>query len=76
VTLGLQAVARGSEQALGFVKALADRPEFDQVFLQDLREEEGGLSCRYAMTYLPEAGPPPSPAAPAPGAAAEGEADP
>jgi Tfp pilus assembly protein PilN len=53
VKLELEAVTRSPERGVAFVKALADRPDFDQVFLQSLTAGEGGFVCRYTMDYKP-----------------------
>ena len=62
VELGLDAVARSAGQAVAFVKALEDRPEFEDVFVLQIDEDKDGARCRYKMTYFPEAAPLPSPA--------------
>jgi hypothetical protein len=55
--LGLDAVARDATDAVALVKALEDRPEFEQVFLLSLSEAKEGARCRYQMLYLPAAEP-------------------
>ena len=57
IQLSLDAVARNAEHAVAFVKALEDRPEFEDVFVLQIDEEKEGARCRYKMTYLPDAPP-------------------
>jgi Tfp pilus assembly protein PilN len=58
IQLSLDAVARSAEHAVAFVKALEDRPEFEDVFVLQIDEEREGARCRYKMTYLPDAASP------------------
>ena len=60
--LSLEAVARSSNHAVALVKALEDRPEFEDVFVLQIDEGKDGARCRYQMTYLPDAASPPPPA--------------
>ena len=62
IQLSLDAVARSSDHAVALVKALEDRPDFDDVFVLQIDEEKEGARCRFKMTYLPDAAPLPSPA--------------
>jgi len=62
IELSLEAVARSAEDAVKLVKALEDRPEFEEVFVLQIDAEKEGTRCRYKMTYLPEAASSPSPA--------------
>jgi hypothetical protein len=57
ITLNLDAVARTPDHAVSLVKALEDRPEFEDVFVLQIDEEKDGARCRYKMTYLPDAAP-------------------
>ena len=60
--LGIDAMARSADRAVAFVKALEDRPEFEDVFVLQIDEEKEGARCRYKMTYLLDAAPLASPA--------------
>jgi Tfp pilus assembly protein PilN len=64
IELNLEAVARSAKDAVAFVKALEDRPEFEDVFVLQIDEDKDGARCRYRMAYFPEAAPlaPPAPA--------------
>jgi Tfp pilus assembly protein PilN len=53
VKLSLQAMARNSEQGFAFVKALEDRPEFEDVLPTTKTQTEKGVSFAYTMRYLP-----------------------
>jgi hypothetical protein len=57
IQLSLEAVARNPDHAVSLVKALEDRPEFEDVFVLQIDEDKDGARCRYKMTYLPEAAP-------------------
>lgn len=64
-SLSLDAVARSAEDAVPLVKVLEERPEFEDVFLEQIGEGANDVKCRYRMTYLPDvpaAAAPPSPA--------------
>ncbi len=54
-TLSLEAVARNASDAVPLVKTLEDRPELEDVFLVQIGEGSTDVSCRYEMTYRPEA---------------------
>jgi len=76
-SLSLEAVARSAEDAVPLVKILEDRPEFEDVFLEQIGEGSSDVSCRYRMTYRPEASAAPSSGAgPALASAAGPEAGP
>ena len=63
IQLSLDAMARSADHAVALVKALEDRPEFEDVFVLQIDEEKEGARCRFKMTYLPDATPLPAPAA-------------
>lgn len=64
VRLDVSAVVRSSEDGLGFVHALEERPEFAEVYPLSVNEKADGIEFRYSMRYLPrsEAGAAPAPA--------------
>ena len=62
--LELQAMARSKEDAIAYVTALEERPEFERVFLLSVAEATDGIACSYSMVYraaLAGAEPAPSP---------------
>jgi Tfp pilus assembly protein PilN len=59
--LVLEAVTREGEDAVALVKALEDRPEFEEVFLRRLDEDREGMRSSYEMTYRAPAGETPVP---------------
>lgn len=78
-SLTLEAVARTAEDAVPLVKVLEDRPEFEDVFLEQIGEGSSDVSCRYRLTYLPDvpgAAAPPVPPSPALARALGAEAGP
>ncbi|HET9314526.1 MAG TPA: PilN domain-containing protein, partial [Vicinamibacteria bacterium] len=65
-SLRITAVARTVDDALEFMRALEDRPEFEQVWPNSRGSGEGGFEYQYEMQYLPPerkggAAPAPSP---------------
>jgi hypothetical protein len=68
--LQIQASARTTADALKYVKALEDRPEFESVFPLSLAEDRGEVTCSYSMVYraeLARSEPGPAPEAEGPG---------
>lgn len=53
--LSLDAVVRRAPDAVPLVNVLEERPEFEDVFLEAIGEGSSEVSCRYRMTYLPDA---------------------
>lgn len=74
-TLSLEAVVRSADDAVPLVKALEDRPEFEEVFLAQIGEGSTDVACRYEMIYRPEAAAPAA-AGPAVARAASSEVGP
>jgi Tfp pilus assembly protein PilN len=68
--VALDAVVRSADDAVPLVKALEDRPEFEEVFLIGIEEGSSDVSCRYEMVYRPEAALPATPGAAVASAAA------
>ena len=67
ITLRLTAVARTVDEALEFMRALEERPEFANVWPTSRGSGQEGFDYQYEMTYLPQprkvaASPAPSPA--------------
>jgi hypothetical protein len=53
--LSLEVVVRTADDAVPLVKALEDRPEFEEVFLAQIGEGSTDVTCHYEMLYRPEA---------------------
>jgi Fimbrial assembly protein (PilN) len=73
VTLRLSAVARTVDEALEFMHALEERPEFQEVWPNSRGSSEEGFQYQYEMQYLPperKAGASPAPS-PVPASSAE-----
>jgi Tfp pilus assembly protein PilN len=73
VTLRISVLARTFEEALAFMRALEERPEFEEVWPTSRGSTEAGLDYQYEMVYLPQprkAGASPAPS-PAPAASVE-----
>jgi hypothetical protein len=70
--LELEALARSADEGFGLVKALEDRPEFEEVYplSKDERQDGSEVRFRYAMRYKPSAVPFPVAGAQAPADAA------
>jgi Tfp pilus assembly protein PilN len=65
VTLQIHAVARTFDEALVFMRALEERPEFSSVWPTTRGSGPEGVEYQYEMTYLPQphkAAAPPAPA--------------
>jgi hypothetical protein len=67
VTLRLTAVARTVDEALEFMRALEERPEFANVWPTSRGSGQEGFDYQYEMTYVPQprkaaVSPEPSPA--------------
>jgi len=58
IRLGLDAVVRSPDDAVPLVKALEDRPEFEEVFLVSIDAGSEDVTCRYEMIYKAEAAAP------------------
>ena len=74
VTLQINAVARTFDEALEFMRALEERPEFSEVWPTSRLTDEDGVEYRYDMKYAPQ--PRQAAAPPAPSPAPSPSADP
>jgi Tfp pilus assembly protein PilN len=77
LNLNLEALARNSEDGFALVKALEDRPEFEDVYPLSKDEPQGGgdVRFRYSMRYAPQLTPPAGAADSAAGGAAATASD-